>query len=135
MVEGQLRDSTFFNTTRTIKIQTYINGNPPMSDGVDRTEDASRILVWGTPRTTGRGGHMKIASIRTQSVSGWNSRRATNTEMEIGQPKIGYPRRRMDMETAGGIVHGSGPCLRLTEQIVQRSAVTLRRATQTALRR
>ena len=37
-----------------------------MSDGADRTEDASRILVWGTPRTTGRGGHMKIASIRTQ---------------------------------------------------------------------
>ena len=40
-----------------------------MSDGVDRMEDASRILVWGTPRTTGRGGHMKIASIRTQLTS------------------------------------------------------------------
>ena len=37
----------------TIKIQTYNNGNPPMSDGADRMEDASRILVWGTPRTTG----------------------------------------------------------------------------------
>ena len=77
-----------------------------MSDGADRTEDASRILVWGTPRTTGRGGHMTIASIRTQSVSGQNS----------------------------GIFHGSGPCLRPTEQIVRRSAVTLRRATQTGLR-
>ena len=64
-----------------------------MSDGADRTEDASRILVWGTPRTTGRGGHMKIASIRTQSVSGRNSRRAMNAELEIGQPKIGYLRR------------------------------------------
>ena len=48
-----------------VRIQTYISGNPPMSDGADRAEDASRILVWGTPRTTGRGGHMKIASIRT----------------------------------------------------------------------
>ena len=106
-----------------------------MSDGADRTEDASRILVWGTPRTTGRGGHMKIASIRTQSVSGRNSRRATNAEREIGQPAIGYLKRRIDAETAGGIFHGSGPCLRPTEQIVRRSAVTLRRATQTDLRR
>ena len=63
MVEGQLRDST----RSTIKVQTYISGNPPKSDGADETEDVSRILVWGTPRTTGRGGHMKIASIRTQS--------------------------------------------------------------------
>ena len=45
MVEGQLRDSTrmiptfFFNTTSTIRIQTYINGNPPMSDGADRMEE------------------------------------------------------------------------------------------------
>ena len=74
-----------------------------MSDGADRTEDASRILVWGTPRTTGRGGHMKIASIRTQSVSGRNSRRAMNAEREIGQPVIGHLKRRIDTETAGGI--------------------------------
>ena len=46
----------------------------------DRMEDASRILVWGTPRTTGRGGHMKITLTRTQSVSGRNSRRAMNHE-------------------------------------------------------
>ena len=67
-----------------------------MSDGADRTEDASRILVWGTPRTTGRGGHMKITSIRTQSVSGRNGWRATNAEREIGQPAIGYLKRHGD---------------------------------------
>ena len=50
----------------TIKIQTNISGSPPKSDGADETGDASRILVWVTPRTTGRGGHMKIASIRTK---------------------------------------------------------------------
>ena len=38
------------------------------------------------------------------------------------------------METAGGISHESRPCFRPTEQIVRRSAVTLRRATQTGLR-
>ena len=59
----------------TIKIQTDTSGNPPKSDGVDETGHASRILVWDTPRTTGRGGHTRIASIRTQSVSGQNSRR------------------------------------------------------------
>ena len=53
-------------------------------------------------------GHMKIASIRTQSVSGRNSRRATNAELGIGHLKIGYLRRRIDTETAGGIFHGSG---------------------------
>ena len=56
---------TFFlhnENQSTIKIQTYNNKNPPMLDGVDRMEDASRILVWGTPRTTGCGGLMKIAS-------------------------------------------------------------------------
>ena len=70
----------------TIKILTYISRNPPKSDGVDETGDASRILVWGTPRTTGRGGHMRITSIRTQPVSGQNRRRAVNVEREIGQP-------------------------------------------------
>ena len=69
------------------------------------------------------------------SVSGRNSRRATNAEREIGQPAIGYLKRRIDTETASGIFHGSGPCLRPMEQIVRRSAVTLRRATQTGLRR
>ena len=97
MVEGQLRDSTrsiptFFlhnENQSTIKIQTYIGGSPPKSDGADETGDANRILVWGTPRTTGRGGHMRIASIRTQPVSGQNSRRAANVEWEVGQPATG----------------------------------------------
>ena len=62
---------------------------------------------------------MKIDSIRTQSVSGRNSRRATNAELGIGQPEIGFLWRRIDTETAGGIFHGSGPCLRPTEQIVR----------------
>ena len=68
------------------------------------------------------------------SVSGQNSRRATNAERRVGQPAIGYLKRRIDTETAGGISHGSGPWLRPTEQIGRRSAVTLRRATQTGLR-
>ena len=38
----------------------------PKSDGADERGDVSRILVWGTPRTTGRGGHRQIASIRTE---------------------------------------------------------------------
>ena len=78
MVEGQLRDSTrsipnFFlhnENQSTIKIQTYTIGNPPKSDGADETGGASRILVWDTPRTTGRGGHTRIASIRTPEVTG-----------------------------------------------------------------
>ena len=53
MVEGQLRDRTRSIPTSylhnenlsTIKIQTYISGNPPKSDGADETGDASRILV------------------------------------------------------------------------------------------
>ena len=51
---------------------------------------------------------MKIVSIRIQSVSGRNSRRATNAEREIGQPATGYLRRRINTVTAGGIFHGSG---------------------------
>ena len=94
----------------TIKIQTYVSGSPPKSDGADETGDASRILVWGTPSTTGRGGHMRIASIRTQTVSGQNSRRAANVEREVGQLAIGYLRRRVYTETVGGISHGSVPC-------------------------
>ena len=117
----------------TIKIQTYISGSPPKSDGADETGDASRILVWGTPRTTGRCGHMRIGSIRP--VSGQNSRRAANVEREVGQPAIGYLKRRVYTETVGGISHGSVPCLHQTDRIVQRRVVTFRRATQIGLRR
>ena len=80
---GRTTTPTFFlhnENQSTIKIQTYTSGSPPKSDGADETGDASRILVWGTPRITGRGGHMRIASIRTQPVSGQNSRRAANVE-------------------------------------------------------
>ena len=125
MVEEQLRDSTweysdFFlhnENQSTIQIQTYISGSPPKSDGADEMGDTSRILVWVTPRTTGRGGHRKITSIRTQSVSGQNSRRAANVEWEVGQPVIRYLMRRLYTEM-GGISHGIVPCLRPTEQIV-----------------
>ena len=119
----------------TIKIHTYISGSPPKSDGADETGDTSRILVWNTPRTTGRGGHMRIASIRTQPVSGQNSRRASNVEREVGQPAIGYLKRRVDTETVIGISHGSVPCLHQTDRIVRRRVVTFRRATQIDLRR
>ena len=54
----------------TMKIQTYTSGSPPKSDGADEMGGTSRILVWGTPRTTGRGGHTRIASIQTQSAGG-----------------------------------------------------------------
>ena len=53
--------SDFFFTQREPEYdqdKTYISGNPPKSDGADETGDVSRILVWGTPRTTGCGGHM-----------------------------------------------------------------------------
>ena len=70
MVEGQLRDKTrsiptFFlhnENQSTIKTQTYISRSPPKADGADEMGDASWILVWDTPRTTVRGGHMRIAS-------------------------------------------------------------------------
>ena len=99
MAEGQLRDSipTFFlhnENQSTIKIQTPICGGPLKSDGVDETGDANQILVWVTHRTTKRGGHKMIGSIRTHSLSGQNSRRATNIEQEVGQPSIRYVKRR-----------------------------------------
>ena len=119
----------------TIKIQTYASGSPPKSDGADETGDASWILVPGTPRTTGRGRHMRIVSIRTQTVSGQNSRRAANVEREVGQPVIGYLRRRVYTETVGGISHRSVPCLHQTDRIVRRRVVTFRRATQIGLRK
>ena len=49
-------------------------------------------------------------------------------------PEIRYLKRRLYTETVGGISHGIVPCLRPTDQIVQRPAVTLRRATHTSLR-
>ena len=78
----------------TIKIQTPICRGPLKSDGVDETGDANQILVWVTHRTTERGGHKMIGSIRTHSLSGQNSRRAANVEREAGQPSIGYVKRR-----------------------------------------
>ena len=140
-MEGQLRDSTlsiptFFlhnENQSTIKIQTSISGSPLRSDGVDETGDANQILVWVTHRTTGRGGHMMIGSIRTHSISGQNSRQAANVEREVGQPVS--LKRRLYTETVGGISHGSVPCLYPTDRIVRRLVVTLRRATQTGLRK
>ena len=134
-MDGGRKYSDFFlhnENQSTIKIQT--SGSPPKSVGADETGDASRILVWGTPRITGRGGHTRIASIRTQSVSGQNSRRAANVEWEVGQPVIRYLKRRLYTETVGRISQGSVPCLRPMDQIVRGPVVTLRRATQTGLR-
>ena len=78
----------------TIKIQTDTSGNPPKSDGVDETGHASRILVWDTPKTTGRGGHTRIASIRTQSVSGQNSRNSP-TDQIVRRPVVTQTDLRM----------------------------------------
>ena len=141
--EGQLRDSTrsipiFFQHNEnesTIKTQTSLNGSPLRSDGVDETGDVNRTLVWVTHRTTGRGGQTMIGLIRTHLLSGQNSRRAANVEREVGQPSIGYLKRRLHTETVGGISHGSVPCLRPTGRIVRRLVVTFRRATQIGLRR
>ena len=101
-----------------IKIHTSICGGPLKSDGVDETGDANRILVWVTHRTTERSGHKMIGSIRTHSLSGQISRRAANVEREVGQPSIGYLKRRLHTETIGGIPHGSGLCLCPTDRIV-----------------
>ena len=86
---------------------------------VDETGDVNQTLVWVTHRTTGRGGHTMIGSIRTHSFSGQNSRQAANVERDVGQPSIGYPKRRLHTETVGGISHGSVPCLRPTSRIVR----------------
>ena len=119
----------------TIKIQTSLSGSPLRSDGVDEMGDANRILVWVTHRTTGRGGHTTIGSIRTHSLSGQNSRRGTNVEWEVGQPSIRYLKRRLHTETFDGISHGSVPCLCPTGRIVRRPVVTFRRAMQIGPRR
>ena len=42
---------------------------------------------------------MMSGSIRTQSVSGQNSRRAANVEREVGQPAIRYRKRRLYTES------------------------------------
>ena len=126
MAEGQLRDSirsipTFFlhnENQSTIKIQTSICEGPLKSDGVDETGDANQILVWVTHRTTERGGHKMSGSIRTQSPSGQNSRRAANVEREVGQPSIEYLKRRLHTETIGGIPHGNELYLYPTDRIV-----------------
>ena len=89
----------------------------------------------GDQRTVLEPEDMRIASIRTQPVSGQNSQRAANVEREVGQPAIGYLRRRVYTETVGGISHGSVPCLHQTDRIVRRWVVTFRRATQIGLRR
>ena len=118
-----------------IKIQTSLSGSPLRSDGVDKTGDANRTLVWVTHRTTGRGGQTMIGSIRTHSYNGQNSRRAAKVEHEVGQPSIGDMKRRRYTETVGGKSHRSVPCLRPTGRIVRRLVVTFRRATQIGLRR
>ena len=119
----------------TIEIQTSLSGSPLRSDGVDETGDANRTVVWVARRTTGRGGQTTIGSIRTLSLRRWNSRRAAKAEREVGQPSIGYLRRRLSTETVGGISHGSVPCLRLMGRIVRCLVVTFRRATQIGLRK
>ena len=73
-----------------IKIQTSLSWSPLRSDGVDETGDANRTLVWVTHRTNGRGEQTLIGLIRTHSINGQNSQRATNVEREVGQPSIGY---------------------------------------------
>ena len=119
----------------TIRIQTSLSGSPLKSDGVDETGDVNWTLVWVTHRTTGRGGHTMIGSIRTHSLSGQNSRRAANVEREVGQPSIGYLQRRSHTESVGGISHRSVPYLRPTGRLVRRLIVTFRRATQLGLRK
>ena len=70
-----------------ISIQTFLSGSPRKSDGVDEMGDVNWTLVWVTHRTTGRGGHTMIGSIRTHSFSGQNSRRAANVE-QGGRPAV-----------------------------------------------
>ena len=103
--------------------------------GGRETGDANRILVWVAHRTTGHGGQTTIRSILTHSLRRWNSQRAANEEREVGQLSIGYLKRRLYTKTAGGISHGSVPCLRLMGWIVWRLVVTFRRATQIGLRK
>ena len=124
--------SDSFYTTRTRVRSRYrptLAGVHPSQTG--RTRRETRAGFWYGLH---RGGHMKIASIRTQPVSGQNSWGATNVEREVGQPAIGYLKRRVDTETVGGISHGSVPCLHQPDRIVRRQVVTFRRATQIDLR-
>ena len=118
-----------------IEMQTSLSGSPLRSDGVDETGDTNRTLVWVARRTTGGGGQTTMGSIRTHSLRRWNSRRAANAERKVGQPSIGYLKRRSSTKTVGGISHESVPCLRLMGRIVRRLVVTFRRATQIGLRK
>ena len=123
--------SDFFSTQREPEYDQdtdlHLRG-PLKSDGVDETGDANQILVWVTHRTTGRGGRTMIGSIRTHSLSRQNSRRAANVEREVGQPSIGYLKRRLHTETISGISHQM-------DQIARRLVVTFRRATMIGLQR
>ena len=97
MVEGQLRDSTR-------SIPTFFTQREPEYDqDTYRHQRESTQVRWGGRDGTrepdsGLGytqdyrsrGHTRIASIRTQSVSGQNSRRAEIVEWEAGQPVVGY---------------------------------------------
>ena len=51
----------------TMKTQTDIGGNLPKSDGVDETEDVSRIRVWDIPRTVIRSGGWLIEIVKQKA--------------------------------------------------------------------
>ena len=131
-MDGRRTTKRQYSTVRS-RYRPTSAGIHPSQMGADETGEVSRILVWGTPRTTGRGGNMKIASIRT-IVSQRTEQPADRTCRAGGRPAGDrIPEETIDTETASGISHGSVPCLRPTDQIVRRSVVTLRRATQTGL--
>ena len=117
----------------TIKIQTPISGSPLRS--MNEMGEANRTLVWVTHITTGRGIHRWKTTMLGHSHNGQNSRRAANVERGVGQLSIAYWKRWVYTETINKIAHGSVPCLRPTDRIVQRLVVTFRRATQIGLRR
>ena len=101
MVEGQLRDRTpniptFFlhnENQSTIKIQTYISGP---DSGLGYTQDYRS-----------RWTHENCVVL--DSVSGQNSRRAASVQREVGQPAIGYLKKRVYTETIGGIPRRDRP--------------------------
>ena len=73
-----------------IGVKTALRGNPLMSDGVDRTGDASQTRGSATRKTTGRGGQMTVGWNRTHSTRIPYSRRVVNAVQEVGQPWSGY---------------------------------------------
>ena len=140
MVEGQLRDRTwsiptFFNTTRTRVRSRY----RPTSVEIHRSQ-------MGRTRWETRAGFLSevhpglpvavdTGKLRRSGVSQHTEQPADCKGRAGGRPAGD----RIPEETDGhgdsrGISHGSVPCLRPTDQIVRRSIVTLRRATQTGLR-